>query len=57
MPAIAQNNIRSLIKKVTDNIVHVMTTPIITLQPTLLQNPAANLLHTLLKAPNALVIK
>ena len=55
--AIAQNAIISVAKKVEDNIVHIMTAPIIALQPTILQNPVANPLCTLLKAPNTLVIK
>ena len=44
-------------KKVEDNILHMVTATVIVPQPTAPQDPAANPPHTLLKAPNALVIK
>ena len=53
----AQNTIVSIAKKVKDNILHVMTTLVIALQPTMLQTPVANLLHALVRAPNTLVDK
>ena len=54
---IAQNTITLVAKKVEDNVLYVMIVPVIEPQPGILQNPAANLLHALLKAPNILVIK
>ena len=56
-PTTAQNAIVSIAKKVKDNVLHVMTTLVITLPPTVLQTPAADPLHTLLRVPNALIIK
>ena len=56
-PAIAQNAIISMAKKVKDNTLSVMAVPIIMLQPNTLQNQSANPLHALLKVPNALDIK
>ena len=44
-------------KKVKDNALCMITMLVIALQPTAPQNPAANPLHTLLMAPNTLVIK
>ena len=41
-PAIAWNTIISVAKKVEDNVLHVMTALVTTLQPTVLQDPAAN---------------
>ena len=55
--AIAQNAIILVAKKVKDNVLHMMTAPVIVLQPTVLQDPTANLACTLLKVPNAFVIK
>ena len=54
---VARNAIVSVAKKVKDNVLHMMTLPIIAPQPAALQNPVANPLHTLLKAPNAFIIK
>ena len=56
-PAISQNTIISVAKKVEDNSLCVMTAPVIMPQPTMLQNPVTNLPRTLLKVPNTLVIK
>ena len=53
----ARNAIVSIAKKVEDNILHVMSTPVIALQPAMPQTPVANPLRALLKLPNALVIK
>ena len=39
IPAVAQNAIMSIDKKVNDNILHIMTGPIIVPQPAALQNP------------------
>ena len=55
--AIAWNAIILVAKKVDDNVLHMMTAPVIVPQPAILQNPAANLLCALVKAPNALIIK
>ena len=55
--AIARNAIVSVVKKVENNILHVITTPVFMLQPTLLQDPVTNPLYALFKAPNTLVIK
>ena len=56
-PAIAQNAIISVAKKVEDNVLHMMTAPVIAPQPAIPQDIAANLPCALLKTPNALVIK
>ena len=53
----AQNAIVSAAKKVEDNVLHVITTSVITLPSAMLKTPAANPLSALLRAPNALVIK
>ena len=55
--AIAWNTIILVAKKVEDNILHVITAPVIAPQPATLQDPAANPSCTLLKAPNTLIIK
>ena len=55
--AIAQKAIILVAKKVENNILCVITAPVIMLQPTTLQDPMANPPHTLLKVPNAFVIK
>ena len=57
VPVVSQNSIMFVPKKVEDNVLHMMTTTVIAPQPTLPSNPAANPLCTLLKVPNALVIK
>ena len=54
---IVQNAIMPIAKKVKQNILHMMTMHIIMPQPATLQNPVTNLICTVLKAPNALVIK
>ena len=56
-PSIAQNTVVSVAKKVEDNVLHMMTAPVVALQPTVPQAPMVNPLCALLKAPNALVIK
>ena len=56
-PAIAQNAIMPIVKKVENNILCIMTAPVIALQSITLKNPVANLPYTLLKAPRALIIK
>ena len=61
----AQNAIVSIAKKVKDNVLHVMTMLVTTMQFAALQNPVANPLSallreppsTLLREPNTLVIK
>ena len=55
--AIAWNTIISAAMKVEDNVLHVMTAPVIAPQPTVPQDAMANPPHALLKVPNALVIK
>ena len=55
--AIAQSTIVLVAKKVEAIVLCMITAPVIVPQPTALQNPAANQPFTLLKAPNALVIK
>ena len=56
MLAIAENTVLSVAKKVEDNVLHIMTAPVIVLQSAAPQNLVANMLHALFKAPNALVI-
>ena len=53
----AQNAIVSIAREVKGNILYMMTALVIAPQPTVLQTPAATPLHTLLRVPNALVIK
>ena len=57
VPAIAWSAIISVAKKAEDIVLCMMTTLVIMLQPTVLQNQVANLPHILLKMPNTLVIK
>ena len=57
VPAIAWNAVVSIAQKVEDNILWVLTPPVIILPPITLSNPAASPLHILLKAPYALIIK
>ena len=57
VPMTAWNAIISVAKNIEDNVLHMMIIPVIAPQSTMLQNPAGNLLHTLLRVPNALVIK
>ena len=56
-PMAARNAIVSVAKKVEDNVLHVMTTPVITLPSTAPTTPEADLPGVLPKAPNALIIK
>ena len=51
------NAIVSVVKKVEDNVLHVMTAPVITPPSAMPKTPVANPPGTLLRAPNALVIK
>ena len=53
----AHNAIVSIANKVKDNVLHVMTTPIITPPSGKPKTPVASPLGALLRAPNALVIK
>ena len=57
VPAITWNAIVSVAKKVEDNILHIITAPIVMQQPAALQDPVANPPSALLKAPNTLIIK
>ena len=57
VPTAARNTIVSIAKKVEDNILHVMTAPVVTPPSAAPKIPEANLLGVLPKAPNALVIK
>ena len=56
-PMAAHNAIMSMAKKVEDNVLHVMTAPVVTPPSAVLNTPEANPPGVLLKAPNALVIK
>ena len=57
VPTAAQNAIVSMAKKVKNNFLCVMTSPVVTLPSTPLKVPEANPPGILPKAPNALVIK
>ena len=57
VPMAARSNIVSIAKKVEDNILHVMTALVIAPQSAMLQTPAANQPHTVLRVPNAFIIK
>ena len=57
VPTAGQNAIVFVAKKIEDNILHVMTVPIITPPSALLKTPEANPPGALLRVPNALVIK
>ena len=57
MPTSAHNAIVSIEKKVKDNILHVMTAPVIMPPSAMRKAPAANLPSALLRVPNALIIK
>ena len=57
VPTAAQNAMVSVAKKFEDNILCVMTTPVIMPPSTMLKVQAANLLSALLRVPNALIIK
>ena len=53
----ARNAVVSVAKNAKDNILCVMTAPVVMPPSTTPKTPEANLLGVLLKAPNALVIK
>ena len=55
--AISQNAVISMAKKVDNSILRVITAWVVTSQSTMLWDPVANPPCTLLKVPNALVIK
>ena len=57
VPTAAQNAIVSITKKVEDNVLHVITVPVIMPPSGVMKTPVANLPGALLRAPNALVIK
>ena len=57
VPTAAHNAVVSMAKKVEDNVLHVMTAPVITLPSATPKTPETNLLGVLPKAPNALVSK
>ena len=57
VPKAAQNAVIFIAKKVKDNVMHVMTAPVVTPPSTAPKIPEANPLGVLPKAPNALVIK
>ena len=57
VPMAACNAIVSVAKKVEDNVLRVMTVPVIMPPSTAPKTPEANTLGILPKAPNALVIK
>ena len=57
VPTAARNAVISMAKKVEDNVLHVMTMPVIMPLSTAPKSPATNPLSTLLRAPNALIIK
>ena len=56
-PTAAHNAIVSMAKKVEDNILHVMTVPVVMLPSTAPKTPEANPPGVLPKVPNALIIK
>ena len=56
-PTAACNAVVSMAKKVKDNVLRVMTAPVITPPSAVLKTPEATPLGILPKAPNALVIK
>ena len=57
VPTAAQNNIVSMAKKVKDNVLCVMTAPVIRTPYATLKTPESNLPGVLPKATNGLVIK
>ena len=57
MPPAARNTVVSIAKKVEDNVLHVMTAPVVTPPSAVLSTPEADPLGVLPKAPNALGIK
>ena len=56
VPTAARNAIVSMAKKVEDNVLRVMTAPVVTPQSAAPKTPEANPPGVLSKAPNALVI-
>ena len=56
-PMAARNAIVSMAKKVKDNVLRVMTAPVVTPPSAMPKTPEANPPGVLPKAPNALVIK
>ena len=56
-PTAARNAVVSVAKKVEDNVLRVMTAPVITPPSAVPTTPEADSLGVLPKAPNALVIK
>ena len=57
VPTAAHNAVMSMAKKIEDNILRVMTAPVIMLPYATPKTPEANPLGILPKAPNTLVIK
>ena len=57
VPMAACNAVVSMAKKVEDNVLRVMTVPVVTLPSAVPTTPEANSPGVLPKAPNALVIK
>ena len=57
MPMATRNAVVSVAKKVKDNVLCVMTAPVVTPPSAVLKTPEANPPGVLPKAPNALVIK
>ena len=56
-PTAAHNAVVSVAKKVEDNVLRVMTMPVVLPPSAMPKNPEANPLGILPKAPNALIIK
>ena len=56
-PTISQNAMVSKAQKVEDNVLQMMTMPVIALQPTVPSNLVPNLPCTLFNGPNALIFK
>ena len=57
VPTTTHNAIVSIAKKVEDNVLRVMTIPVITQPSAMLKSTATNPLSALLRAPNALANK
>ena len=57
VPTAAHNAIVSIEKKIEDNVLCIITIPVITQPSTVPKSPVANPLGDLLRAPNALIIK
>ena len=56
-PMAARNAVVSIVQKVEDNVLHVMTAPVVTLPSAAPKTTEATLQGVLPKAPNAFVIK